>query len=79
MVFPNHINYCGLLGPFFAAGKCSPQTIFMIKKIVFSNHINCYSLAKLFIVTGKWFLQTIIPVMVPLGYLWLRKWFLQTI
>jgi hypothetical protein len=56
MVFANHINYCGLVEPFFAAGKWPPQTIFMVKKIVFSNHINCYSLVKLFIVTGKWFL-----------------------
>ena len=48
MVFPNHINYCSLIGPLFATGNWFLQTIFIVKKMVFSNHINFYSLAKLF-------------------------------
>jgi hypothetical protein len=31
MVFPNHINYCDLMRPFFATGKWSYETIILIK------------------------------------------------
>jgi hypothetical protein len=32
------------VGPFFATGKWSLQTIFIVMKMGFSNHINFYSL-----------------------------------